>query len=165
MPPLHLCRRERDKAGWAGSPRALDAVTFFFFGTLMDRDVLAVVLDRAVGEGELVPARLAGMRRVEAASRPYPVLVPDRDGVVEGMLLLRPSLRDEVRIRHFEDEEYVERRVAVRRADGVLLAARAFFAVDGLGRSDRPWSLASWASAHKVPYLRQCRKWMRDCEM
>jgi hypothetical protein len=140
-------------------------VTFFFFGTLMDRDVLAVVLGREVGTGELAPARLAGMRRVAAAREPYPLLVPDRRGVVEGVLLLRPGRRDEVRIRHFEDEEYVERRVAVRRADGALLTARAFFAIEALGRSDRPWDLASWAALHKEAYLPRCREWMRDCEM
>lgn len=140
-------------------------MTFFFFGTLMDRDVLDVVLDREVGEGGLAPARLAGVRRVEAARRPYPLLVPDRKGVVEGVLLLRPSRRDAVRIRHYEDEEYVERRVVVRPAGGGLVRSRAFFAIEALGRSERPWDLAAWAAAHKEAYLRQCRAWMRECEI
>ncbi|MGH6887228.1 MAG: gamma-glutamylcyclotransferase family protein, partial [Geminicoccales bacterium] len=84
-------------------------MSFFFFGTLMDRDVLEIVLGRPVGEDELAPARLRGYRRVRTATRPYPMLKPDPDGVVEGMLLIEASRRDEVRILHFEDQEYVDR--------------------------------------------------------
>ena len=136
---------------------------FFFFGTLMDRDVLEIVLGRPVAKDELAPARLRGYRRVRTAARPYPMLKPDPDGVVEGILLMEPSSRDEARILHFEDEEYVEGRTTVHSASGRALEARVFFALAGMGETEEPWATDSWASRHKGAFLRQCHRWMRDC--
>jgi Gamma-glutamyl cyclotransferase, AIG2-like len=138
-------------------------LSFFFFGTLMDRDVLEIVLGRKVAENELAPARLTGYRRVRTASQPYPVLRPDRSGVVEGMLLVDPSSRDEARILHFEDEEYVARRTTVRLASDRALEARVFHALAEMGETEEPWEPDGWASRHKGSFLRQCREWMRDC--
>ena len=138
-------------------------MSFFFFGTLMDRDVLEIVLGRPVGAGELVPARLRGYRRVRAATRSYPMLKPDPEGVVEGMLLMGPSSRDAPRILHFEDEEYVERRTRVRAASDLEIEARAFFALAGMGETEEPWEPDGWAMRHKARFLGQCREWMRDC--
>lgn len=146
---------------------------FFFFGTLMDREVLATVLDRPVAADELRCAWLEGYRRVCTAHAPYPTLVPRPAGVVDGRLLLRPSPRDAVRIRHYEDEEYVDRVLPVRVAgadaagDAVagddVVAARVFVALETMGQLDRPWDLGPWARVHKARYLEQCREWMRDC--
>jgi Gamma-glutamyl cyclotransferase, AIG2-like len=140
-----------------------EPLSFFFFGTLMDRDVLEIVLGRAVAENELAPARLGGYRRVRTASRPYPMLRPDPDGVIEGMLLIEASSRDEARILHFESEEYVDRPTAVRSACGQEIEARVFFALASMGETEEPWEPGSWASRHKSDFLRQCREWMRDC--
>lgn len=137
-------------------------MTFFFFGTLMDRDVLTAVLDRPVSEGELRQAWLHGYRRVRAATASYPVLVP-APGLVVGGILFRPrNARDDVRIRHFEDEEYVERWL-VAQLPGARLAARVFFSLEALGCTDDAWNLAEWAHQHKETFLEQCREWMRDC--
>jgi hypothetical protein len=43
-------------------------MTFFFFGTLMDRDVLATVLDRPVDSDELSQAWVHDYQRVRAAT-------------------------------------------------------------------------------------------------
>lgn len=136
---------------------------YFFFGTLMDHEVLEYVLDRAVADSELAPAWLEGFRRVCAANRSYPVLVPDPKSMVEGRLLHRVVPRDDVRIRHFEDEEYHDRWLCVRTGDGTEVEARVFFALDHLGRTDRPWDPTAWAREHKPHYLDLCREWMRDC--
>lgn len=136
---------------------------YFFFGTLMDHDVLEQVLDRAVAHSELAPAWLEGFRRVCAAHRSYPVLVPDARSAVEGRLLCRAVPRDAVRIRHFEDEEYDDQRVAVRVSDGTAVEARVFFALEHLGSTERPWDLTAWARMHKPHFLELCREWMRDC--
>ena len=50
-------------------------MTYFFFGTLMDRDVLATVLDRPVATDEMIPAWLHDHQRMRAATVSYPVLV------------------------------------------------------------------------------------------
>jgi hypothetical protein len=137
-------------------------MTYFFFGTLMDRDVLAAVLDRPVPEGELRQAWLHDYRRVRAATACYPVLVPAPGLVVGGVLFHPASARDEVRIRHFEDGEYVERWL-VAQLPGGRLAARVFFSLETLGCTDDPWNLAEWAHRHKETFLEQCREWMLDC--
>ena len=51
---------------------------FFFYGTLMDRDVLACVLARPVIAAALKPATLRGWRRCSVRGASYPVVVRDR---------------------------------------------------------------------------------------
>lgn len=136
---------------------------YFFFGTLMDRDVLERVLGRAVDGPELTPAHVVGFDRVRTARAPYPTLVPRAGCVTDGMLLRTASRRDRRRIEHFEDEEYAGRRLTARLADGRAVRARAFFALAGVGASGEPWSLTSWARTHKPAFLEQCDAWMQDC--
>lgn len=138
-------------------------MTYFFYGTLMDRDVLATVLDRPVAEHELIPAWLHDYRRVRAATASYPVLVHS-PGVVVGGVVFRPkNERDDVRIRHFEDAEYAERWLCVHLAGGHRIPARVFFALEALPPSDEPWDLATWRRRHKREFLEHCRAWMCDC--
>lgn len=138
-------------------------MAFFFFGTLMDRDVLEQVLARPVDDRELSAARLPGYRRVRTAHALYPMLLPDPGGEVEGVLLREASARDETRIRHFEADEYADRWVPARLPSGGTQTVRVFFALAELGETDEPWDLARWAAAHKTDFLAQCRLWMQDC--
>jgi hypothetical protein len=138
-------------------------MTYFFFGTLMDLDVLATVLDRPLAGGELSQAWLRGYRRVRAATASYPVLVPAAGLLVGGVLFHPRSDRDEVRIRHFEDEEYIDLWLMAQLPGGRRLPARVFFSLEALGGTDHPWNLGEWAHEHKAAFLEQCREWMRDC--
>jgi hypothetical protein len=138
-------------------------MTFFFFGTLMDRDVLATVLDRPVDSDELSQAWVHDYQRVRAATAAYPVLVPAPGLVVRGILFDPGSARDDVRIRHFEDEEYVDRWLIAHLPGGRRRPVRVFFALEVLGATDLAWNLVEWAHEHKAAFLVQCREWMRDC--
>jgi Gamma-glutamyl cyclotransferase, AIG2-like len=138
-------------------------MTYFFFGTLMDREVLATVLDRPIAADELSRAWLHGYQRVRAANTSYPILVPAPGVVVGGVVFQPKDDRDDVRIRHFEDGEYAERWLSVHLAGGGRLASRVFFALEVLEATDEAWDLAAWASAHKAAFLDQCREWMCDC--
>lgn len=138
-------------------------MTFFFFGTLMDREVLTQVLGRAVREAEIVPARVHGFRCVRTAREPYPTLVPAFGGVVDGILLRGVGLRDEARIRHFEHDDYAARWLTVQVEGEGPVAARAFFARAELGATDEPWRLEGWQRAHKAACLEECRAWMETC--
>jgi gamma-glutamyl AIG2-like cyclotransferase len=138
-------------------------MAYFFFGTLMDRDVLATVLDRPVTDDELERAWLHGYRRVRAANTSYPVLLPAPGLVVSGVVFLPGSTLDELRIRHFEEGEYAENWSLVRLPGGRQLAARVFLALEALQATDEAWDLGTWASAHKADFLAQCCEWMRDC--
>lgn len=138
-------------------------MAFFFFGTLMDRDVLERVLGRRVPDAELAPARLPGYRRVKVAAAEYPTLVPAPGETVDGVLLGSASRRDAARIVHFEGEEYEARVLPVRLGDGRSAAARVFLARDSMGRSGEPWELSGWARHRKEALLDLCDEWMRDC--
>ena len=138
-------------------------MAYFFFGTLVDRDVLAAVLDRPVGDDELSRAWLHGYRRVRAAGASYPILVPAPGVVVGGVVFQPRHARDDVRIRHFEDGEYAERWLLVRLTGGRQLVTRVFFALEGLQPTDESWDVEAWARTHKEAFLEQCREWMRDC--
>jgi hypothetical protein len=147
-----------DRAGEADN-----IMTYFFFGTLIDREVLGTVLDRPVTGDELSRAWLHGYQRVRAANASYPILVPAPGVVVGGVVFQPRDDRDDVRIRHFEDGEYAERWLNVRVAGGRRLATRVFLALERLEATDEAWDLAAWVSAHKAAFLEQCREWMRDC--
>lgn len=139
-------------------------MALFLFGTLMDIDVMARVLDRAFGAEELGPARLDGWRRVRALNATYPLLLPDPDGAVDGVLFARPSPRDLVRIRHFESEEYEARAVTVRTPDGAAVPASVFLALADVFATDgEPWCLDRWRRDHKGAFLVRCDAWMADC--
>ncbi|HET6521971.1 MAG TPA: gamma-glutamylcyclotransferase family protein [Geminicoccaceae bacterium] len=139
-------------------------MAFFFFGTLMDRDVLERVLGRPVPEEQLAAARLPGYRRVRAAAASYPALLPCDGGVVEGIVLRVASPRDEARILHFEEAEYEAHVLPVHLADdGRRLEARVFMALDSMGFTEESWDLESWAREHKATYLIRCDEWLRDC--
>jgi hypothetical protein len=138
-------------------------MAYFFFGTLMDRDVLAAVLDRPVAGDELSRAWLHGYHRVRAANTCYPMLVAAPGVIVGGVAFQPRHRRDDVRIRHFEDGEYAERWLTVHVAGGRRLVTRVFLALEVLQATDEAWDLATWASLHKALFLEQCREWMRDC--
>jgi hypothetical protein len=139
-------------------------LALFLFGTLMDPDVRGKVLGRPVAPRELEPATLLGWRRVRARGGAYPLILPAPADRVDGLLFLRPSPRDRLRILHFESEEYAPAPVTVLRADGARHAAEAFLALDGVLASDgEPWHLAAWAVEHKALFLARCDVWMADC--
>jgi gamma-glutamylcyclotransferase (GGCT)/AIG2-like uncharacterized protein YtfP len=134
----------------------------FFFGTLMDLDVLAYLLERPIDVDDLQPASLAGFRRVRAAGASYPVLVPQEGGAVEGRLLRRASAADIARINHYESGEYLAELRHVRAADGREVAAWLYLGLDHLSPSGEPWSLAGWQRRHKAGFFAACDGWMAD---
>ncbi len=135
----------------------------FFYGTLTDLDVLAYVLERPIDLDDLAPARLAGYRRVQALGVGYPVLVPDRAGVVEGRILRRTTRRDIARINHFESGEYRAELHAVATVDGAMPPAWLYMGLGHLAATGEPWSLAAWQAAHKPGFFAACDGWMADC--
>jgi hypothetical protein len=136
------------------------AVPFFFFGTLLDVDVLARGLDRSVAERELEPAMLWGFRRHRVREASYPVLRQHRDSHVNGRLF-RPSSWDErCRIEHFESDEYRADVVRVQ-AGTRMIDAFCFMDLDGVfDVEDADWSLNYFRSTGKTVYLADCERWM-----
>ncbi|MEE8559476.1 MAG: gamma-glutamylcyclotransferase family protein, partial [Alphaproteobacteria bacterium] len=75
---------------------------YFFFGTLMDPDVRALVIGGPAPASRIEPATLAGFRRVHVAGRSYPMLISDALGRVEGCLVRGLDGRARARIGQFE---------------------------------------------------------------
>jgi hypothetical protein len=137
---------------------------FFFYGTLMDRDVLARVLARPVRDDELVPAILSGFRRVGSPGVVYPRLVPDQAARVCGLALAAPAPHDLVRLHWFEDGEYAATSAQIRLVDGRIVAAGYFSAFDGVLPADaRDWCPMTWTTRDKPSYLARCDGWMDGC--
>lgn len=134
---------------------------YFFFGTLMDLEVLGIVLNRPVRTDELVPAKLAGFVRMKVSDGPYPMLVEDARGVVDGKVFDAVSEEDDARILFFEDYDY--EMLACRpildsgeRIDALFCGADTSL----LQSSNEEWSLASWPPAHRSGFLAVSRIYM-----
>ncbi len=78
----------------------------FFFGTLMDVDVLEAVLGHPMPADAREPALLSGWKRVAMAGRAYPMLISHPTGSVDGHLVRNLSEQDRLRLDHYEGAEY-----------------------------------------------------------
>ncbi|WP_157505729.1 gamma-glutamylcyclotransferase family protein [Geminicoccus roseus] len=137
---------------------------FFFYGTLMDRDVLDHVLSRQVEDQELVPAILHGHRRVTCPGFVYPCLVEAPQARVTGLALASPSRKDLVRLHWFEEGEYGASLAPIWLLDGRRVQARYFTAYeDVLPAGAEEWCPMTWATRDKPGYLDQCAGWMDGC--
>jgi hypothetical protein len=133
---------------------------YFFFGTLMDRDVLELVLERPVAADTLVPARLAGYRRVRILRDSFPILVEDSGSSVDGVVFTTASAEENARILFFEDYDYDMAPCRPVLTDGRTVEATFCGAEDGVLASDEPWDLARWAVRHKDGFLKLSKVYM-----
>jgi hypothetical protein len=129
--------------------------SMFFFGTLMDGGVLAAVLGRVSARSQHEPAFLRGWRRVFVAGRPYPMLIQQAGGRVEGVLADGLSDRDVERLAYYEGWEYVSEPVTVRTLAGREVATEMFTASAGVLPDSHDWKLDVWQRKHKTAALAQ----------
>jgi hypothetical protein len=134
----------------------MPARTFFFYGTLLDADVRALVMG-AGAPAEIAPATLRAWRRVAHPRETYPMIVPAADVAVEGAIA-RDLAEDTVaRLVTYEGPEYRIVAVEVQLAAGGPVAAEVFVPIAPLVGADAPWDLASWQRLHKQRYLARMR--------
>ena len=139
-------------------------VGFFLYGTLMDRDVLARVVDRLVADHELLPALLHGFQRVACENFVYPCLVEDVGTRTSGVVLMNPTIRDLIRMQWFEADEYVPSTAHVVLLDGPSATVAYFSPLDEvIAPTAQAWCPATWSSRHKSAYLTCCDEWMAGC--
>ena len=119
----------------------------FFYGTLMDAEVRALMLGRPI---DVAPARLRGYRRVPVAGRPYPTLLISSNDCVDGVLA-REILPEELkRLIAYEGAEYLLNDVQVLCNEGGLQDAQAFLTRPGIAISAHlDWTLGDWQRRHK----------------
>lgn len=130
---------------------------YFFYGSLTDPDVLAVVLGRP--RARAVPARLAGWRRWRVAGECYPLIAPAPGEQVEGVLV-EVGAAAARRLAWYEGDDYEPRALEVELADGARVSAQVFLPRPNLAHAGQPWEPAAWAREHKAALLEAARQWM-----
>lgn len=147
--PTFVCDGASDGGDRTGYVREMD---LFFYGTLMDRDVLGGVVGRPFAPDLLRPATMAGWRRVRALGQPYPIVLPDPAGAVDGVVVDRLGPDDVARLRRYEGDGYdlvpteVTQKGETRRVH--------FFRPGAIYKPDpTPWDFAAWLAEEKPAFM------------
>jgi hypothetical protein len=131
---------------------------FFFYGTLIDPDVMALVIGRRLPPSAFVPAILPGHSRRRAKGMTYPVVVRDPADEVHGVVVGGLTSRDVARLAAYEGPGYRIARLKVRIA-GDLATVSVFEPIASrLQPSPSPWDYALWKGRHKRPFVGRLRK-------
>ncbi|MEQ1868280.1 MAG: gamma-glutamylcyclotransferase family protein, partial [Micropepsaceae bacterium] len=80
--------------------------TFFFYGSLMDRELLEAVIGRDASNLQFAPGWLKGYVADTAERYSFPTLVEHRTGRVDGIVVKGLTAADIGRIAYFDDEDY-----------------------------------------------------------
>lgn len=126
---------------------------YFFYGTLMDADVLACVLGRPVVPGRVERAVLDGYERLYLADSCYPSVVPQARASVEGCLVGGLDAPAAARIADFEGDLYAPRVLSVTAPRRGVVAANTFVAGAGVALSSEKWELVPWRRRYRDVYL------------
>ncbi|MSP74736.1 MAG: gamma-glutamylcyclotransferase [Rhodospirillaceae bacterium] len=139
---------------------------FFFYGTLLDRDVTTLVLGRRLPPVAYVPASLLGHSRFRARGASYPVVVQDPCGEVAGAIVGGLSTRDVGYLAAYEGSGY--RIVPLRvRSRGRLVTVSVFEPIVESGKGYRDsrlqpsrelWDLVLWQRRHKRAFAARLRR-------
>lgn len=133
----------------------------FLFGSLMDSDLLAAVIERSTDHVQLEEAEVLGFRRRCAEGEVFPILVPQpddlgSDAVVPGCLARGLTNADLDRILFFEGEGYALRPLTVFSRDtrpearrSRRTTARAFLSTGLHKDSGTTWHYDHWIERHK----------------
>jgi hypothetical protein len=130
---------------------------FFFYGTLLDRDVASLVLGRRLAPQAYSPAALPGhaRRRVKGAS--YPIVVRDPRSTVAGAVVGGLSGCDVARLAAYEGPRYRIVPIKVRIA-GVMWVVSVFAPREQRFQpTTGTWELAAWQRRYKRAFLARIR--------
>jgi hypothetical protein len=131
---------------------------FFFYGTLTDHDVAALVLGRRLPPAAFVPASLPGHARRRAKGATYPIVVRDPRGTVPGVIVSGLSARDVALLTDYEGPGYRVAPLRVRVA-GAMTTVSVFEPVQSrLQPSGELWDLALWQRRHKRAFVGRLKR-------
>jgi hypothetical protein len=122
---------------------------FFFYGTLLDRDVTALVLGRRLPASAFTPAVLPGWSRWRVQGGSYPVSLPDRKGSVSGAVVSGLSARDVAHLAAYEGAGYRISSLKVKLAGRVTSVSVFEPIVSRLKPTSTPWDLTLWQRQDK----------------
>lgn len=131
----------------------------FFYGSLRDPEMLALVLGHPVEPSRLEPAVAENHATLRLIDEDYPLLAPAPGRRAAGVLLYGLTEAELDRIRFFEEEEYALAPITVRTARGPVEALH-------LGGTAKPrassvdWDFAAWCREHRPAALEATREYM-----
>ena len=126
---------------------------FFFYCTLLDRDVTALVLGRRLPPQAYTVASLPGHARRRVKNATYPIVIADHRAQVPGAIVGGLSDRDVARLAAYEGPGYrvVPLKVKVR---WKLTEVSVFEPIRSrLQPSQELWNLALWQRRHKRAFV------------
>jgi hypothetical protein len=132
-------------------------MNFFFYGTLLDDDVFALVTRRSLAPHDRCRAFIHGYLRVTRDGASYPILVAAAGGRVDGALVAGVGPKETERLKTFEGDEYDLVPLLVHRHNGGPASAHVFMAKTWVIGSADEWDLAHWRRRHKRRYLARLR--------
>ncbi len=132
----------------------------FFYGTLRDLDLLAIILGRTLEPETCEPAVLENHATLTMCDEDYPVLVPRAGARAEGVLVRGLGEADLDRLHFYEEDEFELTPVTVTTAHGPVDAC--IFRPDAVaaGDTDGPWSFEQWQAREKPVALEAAREYM-----
>lgn len=135
--------------------------TFFFYGSLMDEELLEAVLGRAASHLTFTPGWLDGYVAETAHGYTFPTLIERRGERVDGVIAKGLTQADIDRIAYFEDTEYapVVVDISTARSD---VSAQVFMATATLKTTGETWAFDKWKVEHKPLLLAVTRKVMAE---
>jgi hypothetical protein len=139
----------------------LSGQTFFFYGSLMDVELLEAVLGRRADGLSLTPGWLSGYVAEIAERYSFPLLVEGRANRAHGVVVKGLSAADVERIAYFEDTEYAVVAIDVATAAGDV-SARTYMATATLKSSGKRWDFDAWRKRDKPLLLAVTRKVMAE---
>ncbi|MFO1083601.1 MAG: gamma-glutamylcyclotransferase family protein [Reyranellaceae bacterium] len=131
---------------------------FFFYGTLLDRDVMALVLGRRLPPAAYAPAILLGHERRRAKGASYPTLIRDPAARVPGAVVGGLSARDVARLSAYEGSGYRIAPLRVLMAGGMTTVSVFEPVVSRLQPGPEPWSLLLWQQRDKRAFIGRLRR-------
>jgi len=132
----------------------------FLYGTMLDMEILELVLGRSVSANELMAARLEGFRRVKVPDESYPVLAAANGSEIVGAVISKLSESDWDRIIFFENVEYEHRECVVELDDSTELIAVLYSDGVMIPGADDEWTLEWWQEVHKPHLMPAVREYM-----
>jgi hypothetical protein len=130
---------------------------FFFYGTLLDRDVASLVLGRRLPPQAYVSAVLPGhaRRRVRGAS--YPIVTRDPRSDVAGAVVRGLSARDVTRLAAYEGPRYRVAALKVKIAAATTVVSVFEPVEERFEPTAGLWDLSVWQRRYKRGFLARMR--------
>jgi len=131
---------------------------FFFYGTLLDRDVTALVLGRRLPPHAYTAASLPGHARRRAQGGTYPIVIADPCDEVPGAVVGGLSARDVARLAAYEGPGYRVARLRVK-VRGRVTEVSVFEPIQSRLKPSRElWELTLWQRRHKRSFVDRLRR-------